>query len=73
MCPWKLLLLLVPACGAIDPPPFHCESDEQCSQSAESGICSEVGFCAFRDETCESGYRYGAHADDELANTCLAR
>ncbi len=65
---WGALLGLAlgGACGA--PEAFLCASDSQCSTG---GVCDEPGFCSFPDETCTSGRRFGEHAGQGLANTCV--
>ena len=45
---------------------FQCLQDEQCS----GGICTLRGVCAFEDDDCESGFRYGEHAS-VLTGTCV--
>lgn len=40
---------------------FACSDDAQCG--ADGGVCAE-GFCAFPEEGCSSGLRWGEHAGD---------
>lgn len=43
-----------------------CESDASCA----GGVCVN-GYCAFGDDDCKSGYRFGAHATIGIANQCV--
>ncbi len=52
------------SCGT--PDAFQCAVDGQC----DGGVCAEGGFCAFPDDDCASGIRYGGLAGDGLAGTC---
>ncbi len=45
---------------------FQCLQDEQCS----GGVCTLRGVCAFEDQDCASGFRYGDHAS-VLSGTCV--
>lgn len=47
---------------------FTCTTDLQCGPG---GVCGELGFCSFPDEQCDSEHRYGEHAPDGLAGTCV--
>jgi hypothetical protein len=40
---------------------FMCEGDGQCVHDGVAGSCVD-GTCAFPDETCASGLRYGTHS-----------
>ncbi|MEM6292447.1 MAG: hypothetical protein AAGA54_14325 [Myxococcota bacterium] len=54
---------------ADEPLEFVCESDKQCEQSDE-GLCVRQ-WCSYPDEGCDSGYRYTADADPDVAETCV--
>ncbi len=54
---------LLPACG---PSNFTCAEDTECGGD---GACIE-GFCAFPDEACTSGFKYGQHSGDQ-SNQCV--
>lgn len=49
---------------------FECSSDNECFLSGEFGACVEPGYCAFDDDACESGQRYGDHAAS-LGGVCV--
>jgi hypothetical protein len=49
---------------------YVCESDSQCVADGVAGICAPPGFCAFPNENCPSGHRFGAHAGS-LAHACV--
>ena len=50
---------------------FACHDDDAaCENAGVHGSCEPTGFCAFPDDTCASGRRYGALAGDHLAGTC---
>lgn len=51
---------------------FVCESSEQCHDGARQGVCTEAGYCAFDDPSCESELAYGELAAPELAGKCVA-
>jgi hypothetical protein len=53
------------------PGAFECQSDDQCHHGSRSGRCESSGWCSFPDTTCESGYKFGAHAGDGLAGACV--
>ncbi len=46
---------------------FVCASQQDCGP----GTCEATGYCSFPDDTCMSGHRYGTHAGDGLADTCV--
>lgn len=50
---------------------FGCAEDAQCSQKDVVGICQPEGYCSFPDASCESGQRFGEHADRKLAGECV--
>lgn len=58
-------------CAGCGPDGFACESDGQCGDGELLGTCEASGFCSFPDATCESGRRYGEHAPDDLADSCV--
>jgi len=47
---------------------FRCVEDSECTLNGLSGVCS-VGYCAFPDPECESGFRYGSHSGN-VSSTC---
>jgi hypothetical protein len=50
---------------------FECEADAQCQDGARLGRCESSGWCSFPDAACDSGYKYGTHAGDGLAEACV--
>ncbi|MEM6995983.1 MAG: LamG domain-containing protein [Myxococcota bacterium] len=50
---------------ACSDPVFVCESDAACS----GGLCHS-GYCAFPDDSCDSGSRWGPHAES-LSSLCV--
>jgi len=61
--------LLVAACSPADE--FPCDADAQCLDHGIAGVCQEPGWCSFPDDACPSGQRFGDHAGDGLARTCV--
>jgi hypothetical protein len=59
-----LALTVVLACGGCGGGLFACGSDMDCASAGTAGTCAQEGVCAFPDEGCESGLRYGSHAGD---------
>lgn len=57
------------ACG---PTTFVCEERSQCVREQMQGRCEPTARCSYRDETCASGWRYGANAGDGFARECVA-
>lgn len=49
---------------------FPCSGDAQCKVSAD-GVCTDVGWCAYPDDDCDGGLRYGTSAPPKLADTCV--
>ncbi len=60
---------LLPAIACLRPGAYACEDASQC-QSAPDGACIE-GWCAFPNEDCASGMRFGDHAPTDVANACV--
>lgn len=56
------------ACAAS---PFACTDQDECRDGSRVGVCEPAGFCSFPDLACDSGRRYGEHADDALAGECV--
>lgn len=54
------------ACGS---GAFDCTQATDCQGGGEAGECV-AGFCAFPDQTCDSGLRYGEHSGP-LSGTCV--
>jgi hypothetical protein len=50
---------------------FPCDVDAQCIDDGIAGVCRSPGWCSFPDDTCPSGHRFGRHAGDGLARTCV--
>lgn len=50
---------------------FACGDDSQCAGSGVGGLCEASGFCSFPDEGCDSGRRYGDHAEGAFAGACV--
>lgn len=50
---------------------FACSTDDECSISEAMGTCESTGYCSFPDGDCSSGRRYGMHAGEGLAGTCV--
>lgn len=59
---------LVAACG---PTTFVCEERTECVREQKQGRCEPNSRCSYRDETCASGWRYGANAGSALADQCV--
>lgn len=51
-------------------PGFPCEASDQCLVH-EGGFCEESGWCSYPDDGCGSMRRYGPHAPDGIAGTCV--
>lgn len=66
---WGLGLGLGLGLGCSSPTAFECSEDAECG--AEGTCQVGVGFCSFPDERCPSAQRYGEHAGDGLAGTCV--
>ena len=49
---------------------FACTDDSECEPGI-GGRCEPSGFCSFPDPECDSGYRYGDHAANGLAQQCV--
>jgi hypothetical protein len=50
---------------------FRCDSSADCKDGERQGVCTEVGWCAFEDQSCESDLAYGELAAPALAGTCV--
>lgn len=50
---------------------FTCNDDAQCLEGGVAGACLAPGFCAFPDDQCGSGLRFGSHAEEGLAGQCV--
>lgn len=61
--------LLVGAC--LQPRAFPCASSADCMLGSQQGQCVEPGFCAYPDDDCDEGLRYGPAAGDGLADRCV--
>ncbi len=60
---------LVVACGSTDA--FVCMDDSVCVNEGIGGVCQPLGYCSFPDPTCDSGYRYGDNAREDVAMQCV--
>lgn len=63
------LVALALGCGSSNV--FECKIDGDCDGEEALGRCEPNGFCSFPDDTCPSTRRYGTHAGDGLAGTCV--
>lgn len=63
------VLALAIACAR--PGAFVCEDASDCNDGSFTGMCQPNGYCSFGDASCDSGQRYGDHAPDDLAGTCV--
>lgn len=41
---------------------YGCDEDAQCRVGTAEGVCAAAGFCAYEDESCFSGQRFGPYA-----------
>jgi hypothetical protein len=65
------LLSLAAAAGCVRQGAFHCTDDTQCTLGTTQGQCdTAAGACAFPDDTCGLGFRYGEQAG-ALSNQCV--
>jgi hypothetical protein len=53
-----------------EPDAFFCRADVECSLAGRTGICTDVGTCAYLDPTCDSGWRYPPGVPGLLGGTC---
>lgn len=67
----KGLLLGLLAAGCPQASSFECQTDDQCLDGADAGQCTELGYCAFEDEACDSGWAYGDLAGGGQAGQCV--
>lgn len=51
---------------------YRCDDSAACVHDGAAGTCEATGFCSFPDATCDSGRRYGEHADSALRDECVA-
>jgi hypothetical protein len=63
-------LLTVASCTSIRTA-FDCHGDETCFDGTRAGSCEATGWCAFPDDSCPSGRRYGVYAGGGLGQTCV--
>ncbi len=72
---WTRLGLIVACAGAVacgvDDVPFRCDSDAECVDGSEQGVCERAGYCAFPDPKCPTQRRYAKLAPDGLGNACV--
>ena len=50
---------------------YQCLTSEDC-QLDGTGMCHESGYCAFADDTCGTGFRFGEQSGPD-SNTCIAQ
>ncbi len=62
------LLLAVSACTTTDV--FTCQTDDQCLDGQQAGLCRPQGYCSFPDGACDGGHRFSEHAGP-LAGECV--
>lgn len=69
----RLALLVPPALAlqCLGEDEYACADDIQCRREDESGRCAAIGWCAYEDDTCPSGYRFSEHAGDGAAGVCV--
>lgn len=65
---WWLAVSLTLGCRATA---FACEGAQDCAAAGDAGVCQPDGWCSFPTDECPSGQRYGEHAGDGLAGTCV--
>lgn len=70
-CTAVIVALLASTVAGCSSGVFACGDDSDCAGEADGGVCEASGFCSFIDEACDSGRRYGSHAGDGLAGTCV--
>lgn len=49
---------------------FACSDDDDCASGSTPGMCAAGGACAFPDDDCESGHRYGDHSGS-MSGECV--
>jgi cysteine-rich repeat protein len=65
-----LLACVLGSSTCLREPGFVCEDSAQCV-AAEDGVCTDVGWCAYPDDACASGQRFGEFAPDDVAGVCV--
>lgn len=68
---WCSLAFGLGAWLGCDPGAFSCEDHASCVFAGQQGVCQGSGYCSFPDDDCKSGQRYGEHASEMLAETCV--
>jgi hypothetical protein len=63
----RAALLALALCGCGKLPPYHCDTNTDCS----GGVCTGDKLCAVSDVDCASGLRFDTSAGD-AANECVA-
>lgn len=64
---WVLVLGAVASARCSSDNAFVCDQDGDCGNG---GVCQASNYCAFPDDSCESGLKYPEHAG-ELAGLCV--
>jgi alpha-tubulin suppressor-like RCC1 family protein len=64
-----LLTGILSATGCLDRGVFRCQENRDCGPN---GLCESTKACSFTETNgCQSGRRYGSHADPSLAGRCV--
>ncbi|MDX2092777.1 MAG: hypothetical protein SFX73_33230 [Kofleriaceae bacterium] len=69
---WSVMAAAVSVSGCLRASEYRCNANAECIQAGTQGRCGPAGYCAFDDDTCDSGLRYGALAGGGYANACVA-
>lgn len=64
---WSLVFGIGVYAGCLGNLAFDCDDDSQCV----GGQCAAPGYCAFPDDGCVSGLKYGEHAGQGLGGDCV--
>lgn len=67
----RLLLAAAVVTGCLDPNVYPCVDDTQCLLDGQPGICAGPGYCAYEDDGCGTGLRFGPSAD-AFSNQCVS-
>jgi hypothetical protein len=57
--------------GCLRTAAFECDAAQDCVDAGVAGRCEPTGFCSFPDPECPSEQRYGDHAGNGLAGSCV--
>lgn len=64
------VVLTVGVPGCFQTVTYACEDNAQCRVDGAQGVCEPSGYCAYEDDACDGGRRYGPFAGD-LADRCV--